>query len=70
MRKPSLTLYTFDSVGLEGQETILACETSQPRDFLGIVKELKGTPVAYYLPVASTFLGTRKDIRDLVENLG
>src|SRR5262249_26078041 len=56
MTKPSLTLYSFDSFGLEGQEAILACETSQPRDFLGIVKDLKGAPVPYYLPVASTFL--------------
>ena len=70
LAKPSLTLYTFDSFGMEGQETILACETSQPRDFLSIVKELKGTPISYYLPMASTFLGTRKEARDLVESLG
>lgn len=70
MGKPSLTLYAFDSFGMEGQETILACETNQPRDFLGIVKDLKGAPVQYYLPMASTFLGTRKELRDLMETLG
>lgn len=70
MKKPSLTLYTFESFGMEGQEAILACETNQPRDFLGIVKELKGAPISYYLPVASTFLCTRKDVRDMVETFG
>lgn len=62
-RHPSLRLRSFDSLRLDGEELLIACETDQPADFARFLRGLDAEP-------APVFPCLRMDVRDLVESLG
>lgn len=68
---PSVKLNTTYSFGLDDQDFVVAFESDQPEDFLGLVMELRETEASRYT-VRDTpiFTGILQDIKSTLDTLG